>query len=193
MGKRNAKLDYALKLLRPLTGGTTPDLSDGTPLGFYQAVVSGKKAVEYGTRPQASQPGSLVVYALMPFAEPVATAAKAKVPLSLRAETAVGTANVTAALLNISKGAAETEAAVEVNGFVPAKVTISIRASGDGTPKTSKRTGRRYNDRSTASYTYPFGMKSTALTEGYKALKLAIATAIKGEGRAASFSPEIYR
>ncbi|MBD2388444.1 hypothetical protein [Cylindrospermum sp. FACHB-282] len=193
MAKRFKNFKTALKLLVPLNGGEAQDLPDTSPLGYYQAVVSGKKKVEYGNRAASSQPGSLIIYALMPFAEPDADAATAKVTLSKRSEGATGTTGISMSVLNIVKTATEMNDAVEIYGFVPAKATITIKTPGDGTPTTSKQTGRSYKDDSNASYTYPFGMNKSALTQGYKALKNAIINAIKADNRSVSFTPEIYR
>lgn len=192
MTKRNKTLNAALKLLNPLTGGQAPDLNDGTPLGFYQAVRAGKKVVSYGDRDAASQPGALVPYVVRPFADPDADANDVLVTVSRRAESALGTVSLTAAELNISKLPADIANADEVEGFIPARATVTVKGTAE-TSKTSKTTGRRYKTKGGNSYTFPFGLKSTALTAGYKAVKAAILTSAKAENRSVSFTPEVYR
>jgi hypothetical protein len=194
MPKRFNNLKAALKLLRPLSGtGEAVDLADNSALGFYQAVVSGKKTVSYGDRPAGSEPGEFILYSLVPFATPVNTAPKVLVGMSKRAETNLGTAGIAAADLNVSKAANDISAAVELMGFTPAKCTV--RSAGTATvSKTSKLTGRPYKTKGGSSYSFPMGFGVGETTKGFKDVRAAIATKVNTVStRSVSFSPEIYR
>lgn len=187
--KRFNNLKAALKLLRPLAGGDAVDLADTSALGFYQAVAGGKKEVSYGDRPEGSEPGSLILYALTPFGTPATDAAKILVTMSKRSETGLPTSGLGVDDLAVVKTPAIIEAAVDAEGFIPAKVTV--RVSGVSvTEKTSKITGRKYKTKGGNSYTYPFGLVTTTLADGQKARKLAIAKKVKSDTRSASFTPE---
>ncbi|WP_017656230.1 hypothetical protein [Fortiea contorta] len=193
MAKRFNNLKSALKLLRPLSGtGDAVDLADTSALGFFQAVQAGKKKVEYGDRPEGSEPGSLVPYALVPFATPVNTAPKVLTALSKRSETGFSASGITAADANISKEAANLSAAVELVGFVAAKCTIRVVGSTTET-KTSKLTGQKYKTKGGRSYTYPIGFGTGEAAKGFKDVKAAIVAKAKSNTRSLSFIPEIYR
>ncbi len=197
MAKRFNNLKSALKLLRPLSGtGDAVDLADTSALGFFQAVQAGKKAVEYGDRPEGSEPGKLLLYSLVPFATPVNTAPKVKTYLSQRSETGIAAAGIVVADANISKAPADVSAAVELVGFVAAKAVI--RAAGTTTTtKTSKLTGQKYKTKGGNSYSYPIGFGVGETAKGFKDVKEAIANKVKagtnGANRSVSFTPEIYR
>ncbi|HLO88875.1 MAG TPA: hypothetical protein VK203_28260 [Nostocaceae cyanobacterium] len=196
MAKRFKNLKSALKLLRPLAGGDAPDLPDSSALGFFQAVVAGKKTVEYGDRPEGSEPQSLITYALTPFADPGTDAAKLLVSMSQRAESGLSTSGIAATDLFVSKTGTDIAAATDAQGFTPARVTVRVAGTAD-TTNTSKLTGRRYKTKGGASRTYPFGRNPSSSTEGYKDRKAAILGKVKtgtgGANRSASFTPEIYR
>ncbi|MBD2516861.1 hypothetical protein H6G93_17920 [Nostoc sp. FACHB-973] len=194
MAKRFNNLKAALKLLRPLSGtGDAVDLADTSALGFFQAVQAGKKAVEYGDRPEGSEPGQLLLYSLIPFATPVNTAPKVITYLSKRAETGFTAAGIVAADANISKTPADVAAAVELVGFVAAKATIRI-AGTTTTTKTSKLTGQKYKTKGGSSYSYPIGFGVGETAKGFKDVKGAITTkVIANDNRSVSFTPEIYR
>ena len=184
----------ALKLLRPLSGtGIAIDLADTSALGFFQAVQAGKKAVEYGDRPEGSEPGELLLYSLVPFATPVNTAPKVKTYLSKRSESGIGTAGITVADANISKTPADVAAAVELVGFIAAKAVIRVSGTTT-TTKTSKLTGQKYKTKGGSSYSYPIGFGVGETAKGFKDVKEAIATKVNtNPNRSVSFTPEIYR
>lgn len=193
MPKRFNNLKSALKLLRPLSGeGQAADLPDTTALGFFQAVQAGKKQVEYGDRPEGSEPGVLISYALTPFATPVNDAPKVKVSISKRSETNIATAGVTADDLNISKADTDISAAIEIYRFIPARATIRVVTNQTTTSKTSKLTGRKYKTKGGSSYTYAFGFKAGETAKGYKDVKSVIATKVKSATKSVSFTPERY-
>lgn len=189
--KRFNNLKAALKLLRPLSGGDAPDLADTSALGFYQAVVAGKKKVEYPDRPESSKPQEAITYTLIPFGTPSADAARLKVTMSKRSENQLSPAGLTVGDLNVTKTAQDVEAAIDAEGFIPAKVTVRISGTTE-TEKTSKITGQKYKTKGGDSYTFPFGLDKTALTNGQKAVKTAIAKKVKSTTRSASFTPERY-
>lgn len=195
MAKRFNNLKAALKLLRPLSGtGDAVDLADTSALGFFQAVQAGKKAVEYGDRPEGSEPGKLLLYCLVPFATPVNTAPKVITYLSKRSETAFTTAGIAAVDANISNTPADVTAAVELVGFVAAKATIRVPGTSV-TQKTSKLTGQKYKTKGGSSYSYPIGFGVGETAKGFKDVKGAITTKVKAgtTNRSVSFTPEIYR
>ena len=195
MAKRFNNLKAALKLLRPLSGtGDAVDLADTSALGFFQAVQAGKKSVEYGDRPEGSEPGTLLLYSLVPFATPVNTAPKVKTYLSKRSETGFATAGIVAADANISKTAEDVGAAVELVGFIAAKAVIRVSGTTSAT-KTSKLTGQKYKTKGGSSYSYPIGFGVGETAKGFKDVKEAIATKVKlnNTTRSVSFTPEIYR
>jgi hypothetical protein len=131
MAKRFNNLKAALKLLRPLSGsGDAVDLADTSALGFFQAVIAGKKTVEYGDRAEGSEPGKLIRYALVPFATPINTAPKVLTYLSQRAETGFSTAGIAAGDANIAKTTEALSAAVDVVGFVAAKCNVLFALPG---------------------------------------------------------------
>jgi hypothetical protein len=187
--KRFNNLKAALKLLRPLAGGDAVDLADTSPLGFYQAVASGKKEVNYPDRAEGSKPKELILYALTPFGTPAADAPKLIVTVSKRSETNLTAAGLAITDLKIVKTAEVLEAATDAEGFIPAKVTVRVAGTTE-TEKTSKLTGRKYKTKGGDSYTFPFGLDTAALTEGQKARKAAIAKKVKTATRSASFTPE---
>lgn len=194
MAKRFNNLKSALKLLRPLSGtGDAVDLADTSALGFFQAVQAGKKAVEYGDRPEGSEPGQLLLYSLVPFATPINTAPKVKTYLSKRSETGITAAGIAVADANISKAPADVAAAVELVGFVAAKAVIRVPGTTT-TTKTSKLTGQKYKTKGGNSYSYPIGFGVGETAKGFKDVKEAIATKVKTVAtRSVSFTPEIYR
>lgn len=189
MPKRFNNLKAALKLLRPLNGqGDAPDLADTSALGFYQAVVAGKKAVEYGDRANDSKPKGESRYALTPFATPAADATKVKVTMSQRAEEKVSAAGLTTGDLNALNTTQVMTDAVQLYRFQPAKITVRVFTEGT-TPTNSKLTGRRYKKTNSASYTYPFGWETG---KNYATAKSALAAKVQGDNRTASFTPERY-
>jgi len=190
--KRFNNLKAALKLLRPLSGGDAIDLADTSALGFYQAVAAGKKEVTYGDRPEGSEPGSLIVYALTPFGTPAADAPKIQVTMSKRSEApGLSSSGLAITDLAVVKTPEVIETAVDADGFIAAKVTVRV-AGTSVTTKTSKITGRPYKTKGGSSYTYPFGLITTTLADGQKARKEAIARKVKTASRSASFTPERY-
>lgn len=187
--KRFNNLKAALKLLRPLAGGDAVDLADTSALGFYQAVASGKKEVNYPDRDAGSKPEQLILYALTPFGTPAADAPKLIVTTSKRSETNLSNAGLAITDLAIVKTPEVLEAATDAEGFIPAKVTVRVSGTTE-TTKTSKLTGRPYKTKGGNSYTYPFGLITTTLADGQKARKIAIAKKVKSATRSASFTAE---
>jgi hypothetical protein len=197
MGKGRKILNGALKLLRPNGDGAAIDLADTTPLGYYQAVVAGKKKVSY-VRGADSKPKGYEVYDTIPFAEgsdPLAQ--KAKVRVSQRAIAGITGTGVTLALLNLT-AYDDTSAAVNIAGYKPATATVNL-AGTTSAPATSQVTGKRYNKSSNAkSYTYPVGLATTItdtdIVGGWKGVKANIIVAVEAgtAKRSVSFKPERY-
>lgn len=195
MPKRFNNLKAALKLLRPLNSetGTPVDLPDTTALGFFQAVQAGKKKIEYGDRPEGSEPGKLVTYSLVPFATPVNTAPRVFVYMSLRSETNLSKSGLATGDLNVGKTAELLATASDLVGFVAAKCNVRVVGTAS-TTKTSQLTGQKYKTKGGESYTYPMGFGLGEGAKGYKDVKAAVLAKVKAaNNRSVSFSPEIYR
>ena len=196
MGKGRKILDGALKLLRPSQDADAVDLADTTPLGYYQAVKAGKKAVKY-TRATSSKPGEYFLYETIPFAEGSdASPTLAKIPVSKRAIEGIGGTGLTTAILNIVV-VGDDSTAVEIQGYRPATATVKVSQDGS-VSTTSKLTNRTYQKKNGASYTFPFGLGTaggdTDLPEGLKGRKAAIIIAVEAgaASKSVSFKPEIY-
>jgi hypothetical protein len=195
MGRRFNNLNAALKYLRPPGANESsqvPDAPNGTQLKNYQDYKAGKKIIKI-TRATDSLPGNIESCALKPFGEPAASTTKFLVDISGRAKGALNTAGVSVALLNIDITPEGLTGLEKVNGFVPARATVSVVASGAGTTTTSKITGDTYKKKSTKTYTFPFGAATDA--PSYKQSKAAILAAVTSgttTNRGVSFKPERY-
>lgn len=190
MSKRFKNLEAALKYLRtPGAGGqngTPPNAPVGTQLAEYQEYRAGKKVITY-TRANDSKPGQLDEVKILPFAEPAASTALLFVPFSRRAQTNMTQSGVTAAALNHRTAGDANEA----KGFTPARATVSIVGTGEGTPTPSKITGRSYKKKNVNTFTFPFGQGEGEKVAA-KVVKADIITAVStgGTNRSVSFKPE---
>ncbi len=196
MGRRFNNLEAALKYLRPpgaIEGSAVPDAPENTQLKKYQDYKAGKVIVSY-PRTATSNPGGFQGVALKPFALPSADTQSYLVQASERAISGIGTAGITAAVLNIDitpEGTADLESPL---GFTPARAVIKNVTGTTGTSETSKITGDRYKKKAAVSYTYPFG-KGAAGAASYSEVKADIASAVAGAdgNKGVSFKPEIFR
>lgn len=192
MGKRFKNLDAALRYLRP-PGGTTsttpPVAPAGSQLAEYQEYVSRKKIVTY-TRATSSNPGSLDEAIIKPFSLPTANTKEFIVDYSKRAKEKLGDAGLSVAVLN---QVATSTNAERVYGFTPARATVNIFGTGEGTSETSKITGAKYKKKKSDSYTFPFGRGSDdpSYSQAKGAIVLAVSAGTGNKG--VSFKPEIYR
>jgi len=196
MGKRFNNLDAALKYLRPpgaTDGAESPDAPTGSQLRQYQDYKAGKRVITY-TRATTSNPGDIKSAALKPFSLPAASTANYLVDISNRALTNIGTAGLTADVLNIDTTTEGTTNVSKVYGFTPARAIVkNVTGTGAGTPTPSKITGASYKKKAGASYSYPFGRSTD--DPSYSEVKAAITNAIANSGgnKGVSFKPEIYR
>ena len=192
MAKRFHTLKRALKLLRPLAGGDAADLPDTTALGFFQAVQSGKRHVTYGDRADTSNPTSFLEVAVLPFATPGTGSLYASVPLSQRASLHLTQASVTKAQLAYETEGTHVDTALSLKGFRPAKANIRVYQTGTTTAN-SKLTGQAYKKAKVTSYSFPFGLKADARTDGYNARKTEIVNAVSAKPtNSVSFTPERF-
>lgn len=192
MGKRFKTLDGALKYLRSTSddaGTTNPDAPAGSQLRLYQDYKSGKRTVEY-TRAAGSKPGSLDSVVVKPFAFAAADTTLYIVPYSARVKSSLTATGLSLDTLGSSE---ELTNGIDAYGFIPAKVTVSVRSGTTTSTPDSKLTGKKYTKKgTTATYTLAFGR--TTGNPSYSEQKAALLAAVTADAnRGASFKPEVFR
>lgn len=158
MTKRFKILDGALNYLRTNSDEANPDAPAGTPLKQYQDWKKGARNIEY-TRQADSLPEALNDVKIIPFYYETNVSNLTIVPLSKRVQDeSLMNAFLTAA--NVDAG--ETNPGRRLNGFIPAKCTVSIPDSTrDNANATSKLTGVSYKKKGAKTYTFPYGASTT--------------------------------
>lgn len=183
--KRFSRLQYGLTMLRTPTGtGTIPDAPTGTVAKEFQDFKAGKKDINY-PRAEASKPGSIKKVSILPFYFAGATGKETIVSLSQRADDKTELASVESACNHI---AADYDLHGTLANFIPAKAVV-FDAGSTSTTATSQITGKRYEKRAGASYTYPYGASATEQAE--RNVRQDILTAVQALTTASvSFSSE---
>ena len=189
--RRFDDLEAAIDGLRnPTTGAfNRANVPAGTVLDNYLKFKTGETVITV-TRDPASLPGKLVTKQLIAFGGAVADA-PIFVPVSNRAITALGSLSVSAIDLNLDDVDATGQ---KKDGFIPAKVTVFKFGAQVATKVDSQITGRKYNPREGASYTYPFGQKSggTGADVTYRGVAAGIRASLDETTESVSFKEEDY-
>jgi hypothetical protein len=193
MAKRFKNLEAALSYLRAPSAdenAIAPDAPAGSQLAKYQEYAAKKRAISY-TRDAGSKPGNIKKIVIQPFAVDPAETLGIIVPISKRAQDGLTLTGLNADVLNHT---ATLTGGISQRGFIPARATVNVVGTGDGTPENSKITGRKYQKKNSNSYTLPFGQGSEATASSYAEVKAAIVAAVSaGSGnRSVSFTPERY-
>jgi len=192
MGKRFNNLDAALKYLRApgATSGTAVITAPaGSQLAEYQEFKSGKKIITY-TRDAGSKPGSLGEAFIKPFGLAAADTKVFIVDYSARAKTAMANSGLSDTVLGHDTTPTDPQ---RVYNFTPARATVTIVATGEGTTTSSKITGKSYKKKANNTFTYPLGRTSTNPSYSEQRGAIVVAVASGNTNRGVSFKPEIYR
>lgn len=159
--KRFSRLQYGLTMLRTPTGtGTIPDAPAGTVAKEFQDFKAGKKDINY-PRAEASKPGSIEKVSILPFYFAGAAGKETIVSLSKRADDKTEFDGIQTACNHIT---ADYDLHGTLANFIPAKAVV-FDAGTTSTTATSQITGKRYEKRAGASYTFPYGASATEQAE----------------------------
>lgn len=165
MAKRFKSLKRALVLIRKTTDtGNFVEPPSGSALDEYVQYRKMEKVLKY-PRDTSSKQEAMIPVAVRPFGytSAVDSAAEAvRCSISQRTLTS-GTPNGVKAKCNILEAAADIPTR-KTMGFVPAKATVKKSTASSETPK-SQITGLEYRKKNTASFTFPYGQKSTTTAE----------------------------
>jgi len=162
MTKRFKILDQALKYLETGAEGANPIAPNGTHLREYQEWKSGERNISYN-RTEDSLPEQLLSGLINPFGLTYDAGQKITVPVSKRVN---DNNTITALFDEAGLDVTEDVLGVDLTGFIPAKATVSIRATDrDRATETSQITGVKYAKRGFRSYTFPYGAKTATSKE----------------------------
>ena len=165
MTKRFKSYKKALELLRnPTTGASAGNPPTGSILEKYKQWRGGEVQVSY-PRSQESKQISILDVSIHPFGLSPTATNLAIVGFSQRVSSATGNlANIKTAC---NHSPVDLDAHAKRVNFRPAKAIVFVpEATQSTTEVASQITGVRYDPREGASYTFPYGQKTGATTEG---------------------------
>lgn len=183
--KRFNRLKYGLTMLRtPNATGATPDAPTGSVAAEFQDFISKKKVLSY-PRAEASKPGEILTVSVLPFYYAGAAGRETLVAQSKRADDQATMDGVQSACNQL---APDLDTHSKLADFIPAKATV-FDYDATSTTETSQITGLRYEKRTGASYTFPYGASATETAE--RNVRQDILTAVQAIGTASvSFTSE---
>lgn len=162
MGKRFGRYAFALKAIKVGTGDTPATADAGSPLGKYQKWRKGDIKLEY-PRAEESKQKAIMPVAVRPFTLPNSDDNLFRVGISKRTFDE-GDADGVQAKCNLVVDV-DLVPPNKIRGFLPARVTVRKKATGDGEAAESKITGVKYQKLTASSWTLPYGQKDAVSTE----------------------------
>jgi hypothetical protein len=192
MAKRFKSLKRALVLIRNgANQDTYVEPPSGSALAEYVKYRKMEKVLDY-TRSTDSKQKAMIPVAVRPFGYSAAVdgiSELVRCTISQRVLDSSIPAGVKVKC-NIIEDAAEMPTRKTV-GFMPARATVK-KAAGSETPETSKITGIKYNTKKAASFTFPYGQKTTPSPEAEVRADIVVTVKGLGAGFSVGFNSEEF-